>query len=127
MEKMFTLKPADTMLELDGKTYKMDFDMMALAKAEQVCEQRFFEQLDTMQILAGLVQNKTRAIMALAYGALTSAGEKVTWERFAKEMFTFDNFEAIASAVADGVAAMFDADEEDPEASEKNADSRGAN
>lgn len=127
MEKMISLKSSDAMLEINGKTYKMDFDMMALAKAEQVCEQRFYEQLDTMQILAGLVQNKTRAIMALAYGALTSAGEKVTWEHFAKEMFTFDNFEAIAGAVADGVAAMFETGEKESEASEKNAVSRGAN
>lgn len=126
MEKMFTLKQANALLDINGKVYRMDFDMMALAKAEQICEQRFYEQLDTMQILAGLVQNKTRAIMALAYGALTSAGEKITWEHFTKEMFTFDNFESIAGAVADGVAAMFDSGEEDAEASEKNADSRGA-
>lgn len=127
MDKIISLKTSDTLLEINGKTYKMDFDMMALAKAEQVCEQRFFEPLDTMQILAGLVQNKTRAIMALAYGALTSAGERVTWEHFAKELFTFENFGAIAGAVADGVAAMFETGEKEPEASEKNADSRGGN
>ena len=120
------IRAASTVLAINGRSYKMDFDLGALAAAERVYRQRYGETRDTYAIIADVFEVQTSAIMALAYGALTSAGEKLAWEHFAKDIFTFDNFDAISEAVAEGVAEMFgeagDADEGD----EKNAPSRGA-
>lgn len=112
---------------LNGTTYRMDFDLGALAGAERVYKQRFGQSSDTYQIISDIFEVQTSAIMALAYGAMLSAGEKLSWEHFSKDLFTFENFDTIANAVADAVGEMFgsaeDADEDDP----KNGSSRGEN
>lgn len=121
-----SIKTSHTMLDLNGKTYQMDFDLGALAGAERVYKQRFGQPCDTYQIISEIFEVQTSAIMALAYGAMISGGEKLSWENFSKNIFTFENFDAIANAVADAVGEMFgepgDGDEDD----EKNAYSRGA-
>ena len=120
------IRATSTVLEINGRTYKMDFDMAALAGAERVYRQRFGQQSDTFQIISELFEAQTSAIMALAYGALTSAGEKLAWEHFSKDMFTFENYDAIANAVADAVGEMFGEAEDAEEDDAKNAPSRGA-
>ena len=119
------IQTSHAVLDLNGKIYKMDFDLGALAGAERVYKQRFGQPSDTYQIISEIFEVQTSAIMALAYGALLSAGEKLSWEHYSKDIFTFENFDTIANAVADAVGEMFgepgDSDEDD----EKNAPSRG--
>lgn len=122
------IRAASVILNLDGRAFKMDFDLMALSVAEMVYRQHYEQQIDTFGVIQQIFAVQTSAIMAMAYGAMVSAGEKIAWEDFAKRIFSFANFDAIANTVADGVGLMFadpneDADEDDP----KNAPSRGAN
>lgn len=121
------IQTSRTMLTLNGTTYRMDFDLGALAGAERVYKQRFNQPSDTFQIITEIFEAQTSAIMALAYGAMLSAGEKLSWEHFSKDIFTFENFDTIANAVADAVGEMFGESEHDGEGDEKNAHSRGEN
>ena len=121
------IRAASSVLELNGRTYKLDFDLGALAGAERVYRKHFGQSVTTYDIISEIFEAQTSAIMALAYGALCSAGEKLAWEHFAKDIFTFENFDAIAEAVADAVGEMFgDGDEAEAEEDPKNASSRGA-
>lgn len=121
------IQTARTMVTLNGTAYRMDFDLGALAGAERVYKQKFGQPIDTYQIISEIFEAQTSAIMALAYGALLSAGEKLSWEHFSKDIFTFENFDTIANAVADAVGEMFGEPGEGDEDDEKNAPSRGAN
>ena len=109
----------------DGKTYRMDFDMAALANAEGIFEDKFGKSVGVDAIIADLVQAKARAMMAFAYGAMLSAGEKITWEDFAKSVYTFENYNALADAVTTALLRMMRPEDGEGSA-EKNADSRGA-
>ncbi len=111
----------------DGKTYRMDFDMGALANAECVYEQRFGKTVGVNVIIGDLVQAKTHAMMAFAYGAMISAGEAITWERFCKSVYTFENYQKLTDIVSEAMVQMMRTDDEPEEGEEKNAHSRGAN
>lgn len=120
-------KAQSVIVELqDGKTYKMDFDMGALANAECVYEQRFGKLAGVNEIIADLVQAKAHAMMAVAYGAMISAGEKITWEHFCKSIYTFANYSRLTEMVTEAMVAMMRSEEEPEEGGEKNAHSRGA-
>lgn len=108
----------------DGKSYRMDFDMGALANAEGIYESKFGKIVGVDVIIGELVSGMARATMAFAYAALVSAGEKLTWEEFCKNIYTFENYNILMDAVTEGLAAMMrsDGDEED---NSKNGDSRG--
>ena len=122
-----TMKAATEMVRLGDKTWQMDFDMGALAMAEQVYRQRFGQTQTVYEIVEQIFEVQTSAIMALAYGALVSGGAKISWEQFAKEIFTFEHYDAIAGAVADGMGGMFGPDDgEAGEGDAKNGSSRGA-
>ena len=62
----------------DGKTYKADFDMGALANAEMAYERYFGKKMGVNDIVTELVGSGTRAMMSFMYGAMISAGEKIT-------------------------------------------------
>lgn len=121
-----SIRTTSAVIKINGTHYKMDFDLMALSVAEQVYSRQYGGTANTYLILAEIMQVQTSAIMALAYGAMISAGEKITWDEFAKGLFTFDNYDAISEAVADNVAAMLGDGDEGAEGDEKNASSRGA-
>lgn len=121
-------KAQNIVVELqDGKRYKMDFDMGALANAECAYEQHFGKAVGVNAIIADLVQAKAHAIMAFAYGAMVSAGEAITWEHFCKSVYTFANYQKLTDAVTEALVLMMRSDEEPEEGGEKNAHSRGAN
>ena len=109
----------------DGKSYRMDFDMGALANAEGIYESKFGKIVGVDVIIGELVSGMARATMAFAYAALISAGEKLTWEEFGKNIYTFENYNVLMDAVTEGLAAMMRSDG-DTEADSKNGDSRGA-
>ena len=108
----------------DGKSYRMDFDMGALANAEGIYESKFGKIVGVDVIIGELVSGMARATMAFAYAALISAGEKLTWEEFGKNIYTFENYNVIMDAVTEGLAAMMRSDG-DTEDDSKNGDSRG--
>lgn len=114
----------------DGSTRRMDFDLGALAQAEGVYEDRYGRVVGIDIIIGELVQGRARALMALTYGAMLSAGEKLTWEQFSKSVYTFENYANLSNVVSDAVLAMMrsgdDEDEDDGDGS-KNAPSRGGN
>lgn len=121
-------KAVNVVVELqDGKAYRMDFDMGALANAECVYEQRFGKAVGVNVIIGDLVQAKAHAMMAFAYGAMLSAGEKITWERFCKSVYTFENYQKLTEVVSDAMVQMMRSDDEPEEGEEKNVYSRGAN
>ncbi len=111
----------------DGKAYKMDFDMGALANAECIYEQRFGKSASVNEIIGDLVQAKAHAMMAFVYGAMLSAGEKITWEQFCKSVYTFDNYRNLTETVSEAMVQMMRSGDEPEEGGEKNASSRGAN
>ena len=115
----------------DGSTRRMDFDLGALAQAEGVYEDRYGRVVGIDIIIGELVQGRARALMALTYGAMLSAGEKLTWEQFSKSVYTFENYAHLSSVVSDAVLAMMRSgdDEEDGDDGNgsKNAHSRGGN
>ena len=115
----------NTIIKLqDGKSYRMDFDMGALANAEGIYESKFGKIVGVDVIIGELVYGMARATMAFAYAALISAGEKLTWEEFGKNIYTFENYNVIMDAVTEGLAAMMRSDG-DTEDDSKNGDSRG--
>ena len=121
-------KAISVVVELqDGKTYKMDFDMGALANAECVYEQRFGKAVGVNVIIGDLVQAKAHAMMAFAYGAMLSAGEAITWERFCKSVYTFENYQKLTDIVSEAMVQMMRTDDEPEEGEGKNVHSRGAN
>lgn len=109
----------------NGETYRMDFDMAALANAEGIFEDKFGKSVGVDAIIADLVQAKARAMMAFAYGAMLSAGEKISWEDFSKSVYTFENYNVLADAVTTALLRMMRPEAGEGSA-EKNADSRGA-
>lgn len=115
----------NTIIKLqDGKSYRMDFDMGALANAEGIYESKFGKIVGVDVIIGELVSGMARATMAFAYAALISAGEKLTWEEFGKNIYTFENYNVLMDAVTEGLAAMMHSDG-DTEDDSKNGDSRG--
>ena len=115
----------NTIIKLqDGKSYRMDFDMGALANAEGIYESKFGKIVGVDVIIGDLVSGMARATMAFAYAALISAGEKLTWEEFGKNIYTFENYNVLMDAVTEGLAAMMRSDG-DTEDDSKNVDSRG--
>ena len=115
----------NTIIKLqDGKSYRMDFDMGALANAEGIYESKFGKIVRVDVIIGELVSGMARATMAFAYAALISAGEKLTWEEFGKNIYTFENYNVLMDAVTEGLAAMMRSDG-DAEDDSKNGDSRG--
>lgn len=114
----------------DGSTRRMDFDLGALAQAEGVYEDRYGRAVSIDIIIGELVQGRARALMALTYGAMLSAGEKLTWEQFAKSVYTFANYASLSNVVSDAVLVMMrsgDDEDEDSGDGSKNAPSRGGN
>lgn len=121
-------KAMNVVVELqNGKTYKMDFDMGALANAECVYEQRFGKAVGVDVIIGDLVQAKAHAMMAFAYGAMLSAGETITWECFCKSVYTFENYQRLTDIVSEAIVQMMRTDDEPEEGEGKNVHSRGAN
>ena len=110
----------------DGTVYKADFDMGALANAEMAYERYFGKKMGVNDIVMELVESGTRATMAFMYGAMISAGEKITWEYFCKSMYTFKNVQKLIGIAADGLTEMMHMDDEPEESDQKNVHSRGA-
>lgn len=102
------IKSPARVIELNGATYRMDFDMEALAQAEQVYADHFGKpEANVNQIMTDLFAAKMSAVMAFCYGAMISAGEKVTWEDFSKRIFNFDNFVPVFKIVSAAIEGMF--------------------
>lgn len=95
-------------ININGTTYRMDFDMEALSQAEQVYCSQYGRDVNISNIIAELAQVKMSALMALAYGALVSAGNKIEWSEFSKKIFTFANFDHVFEVVEEAVRAMFE-------------------
>lgn len=111
----------------DGTVCRMDFDLGALAQAEGVYEDRFGRIAGIHEIIGELIQGRARALMAVTYGAMLSAGEKLTWEEFGKKIYTFENYDRLSEMITDEIAAMMRGgdDEDEEEGDSKNAPSRG--
>lgn len=101
------LKTNQRIITINGSTYRMDFDLQALSQAEQVYFSQYGRNVNISEIVADLAQVKMSAVMALAYGALVSAGNTITWNTFSKQIFTFDHFDEVFNVVEDALHAMF--------------------
>lgn len=111
----------------DGTVRRMDFDLGMLAAAETIYETRLGRSVNASAIVMELIGRKARAVMAVCYGAMESAGEKITWEDFSKAVYTWENYDALCEAAIEGMTGMMrggrSADR--GEGGEKNAPSRG--
>lgn len=103
------IKTNARMIKIDGKAYRMDFDMEALSQAEQVYFSHYGRNVNISEIIRELEEVKMSAVMALAYGALISAGNVIEWRTFSKEIFSFANFDTVFDEVSEAMRAMFDA------------------
>lgn len=100
------LKTNSRYIKIGGKTYQMDFDMEALSRAEQTYLLQYGRDVNVRDIIRELIQVKNSAVMVMAYSALTSAGNKLTWKEFSKEIFTYDNFDTVFDEVISAVSEM---------------------
>lgn len=102
-------------ITLNGKTYKMDFDMQAFSFAEMVYKTEYGLEADVATVISDLFEAKLTPVMAFSYGAIRSAGEAVTWKKFSKEIFTYENYDEVMSVVVEAITEMFDSgDKADP-------------
>lgn len=112
------------MVKIGEKTYRMEFDMQALSIAERVYMDHYHVRSNVGHVLAELSQGSLAALMALSYGALVSGGEKMAWETFAKDVFTWEYFDSLYEQVEKAVCEMMGFEEDDnppqAEANEKN-------
>lgn len=99
------------MVEIGENTYRMDFDMQALSVAERVYKEKYHVRSNVGHVLAELSQGSLAALMAITYGAIVSGGEKMTWETFSKEVFTWEYFDALYDQVSTAVCEMMGFDE----------------
>lgn len=116
------IKPKRITAGIGGKSRNLDFDHMMLASAEQAYEGIGGLAVSANGIISRAVAGQVSAIMALAYGALKSAGEKISWQLFAKEIFPKMDEDWWTETVSDGLLAMFGTTEGNAETdkSEKN-------
>ena len=106
MENSLSMHVPDRILKIGDKTYRLSFDMLALSHAEQVYLQAYGVHSNCGHIVAELSHGSATALMAMTYGAMRSAGEKMTWEQFAREIFTFEHFDAVYEVVSDALCEM---------------------
>ncbi len=109
------IKPKRITMDIGGKPRNMDFDHMMMAAAEQAYEGIGGAVVSANAIISRAVAGQVGAIMALAYGALKSAGEKISWQLFAKEIFPKMDEDWWTETVSDGLLAMFGSTEENTE------------
>lgn len=102
------LKTNARVIKINGRSYRMDFDMEALSQAEQVYFTHYGRNVNISEIIKELSEVKMSAVMALAYGALISAGNTIEWRTFSKEIFNFTNFDKVFDVVEEAVRAMFE-------------------
>ena len=120
MENSLEMRVNQRVLELDGKAWKLDFDMQALSYAEQVYLSEYGRDVNVSGIIAELTEAKLTAVMAFCYGAMRSAGERLTWEAFSKTVFTWEHFDKVFALVSDAILELFSggegeaAQEDDP-------------
>ena len=100
------LRSNSQVITIGDKAYKLDFDMLTMSHAEAVYASQFGMNANVQIILADLFTQKSTAVMALAYGALCSAGYKIAWNTFSKNMYTWQTLEDWNVVVAQGVADM---------------------
>lgn len=115
-----TMKTNSEIVEIGGQAYRMDFDPQALSHAEQVYLRHFDRAVNAGEIITELYGAQLSAVMAFAYGAMRSAGNDITWQRFAKDIFTLDDCEAVFEATTRAIRAM------SPEPTAEDIDAAGA-
>ncbi len=90
--------------------------MQALSLAENVYKTQFGSDINVSEIVLELFKVKMTALMAFTYGAIRSAGTKMTWDEFSKTVFTYDNFDDVFAVVSDAITELFSmGDDEDDE------------
>lgn len=115
------LRSARRTIRIADKEYTLDFDMLTLSQAEVIYATKYgMKGANVQQIFSDLFEQSTAAVMALGYAALTSAGSKISWEVYAKELFTWESEADWNTAVCEGIADMLP--EPDPAASEDSAE-----
>jgi hypothetical protein len=100
------LKTNNRIVEINGETYRLDFDMQALSFAEQLYLEHYGRDVNVTEIIRELYAMKMSALAVFIYGAMRSAGEKVTWEQFSKRIFTYTNFYALFEVALDAIEAL---------------------
>lgn len=114
--------PQTIRFEANGKNYGMTFDLMALAEAEQAYKRQYGEQINAYGIIAELTGGSLSALMAAAYGAMRSAGEKMAWDTFARHVFPARDVDWWTETVSGGLVSLFggSADDDAAEGGAKN-------
>ena len=116
MNNSLDMRVNQRVLELNGKAYKLDFDMQAFSYAEQVYKAQFDRDVNVAEIIRDLFDVKISAVMAFCYGAMRSGGAAITWQEFSKHIFTYSNFDTVFDVVAGAIEELFASDGEDAEA-----------
>ena len=114
--------PETVRFEVHGKSYGMTFDLMALAEAEQAYKRQYGEQINVYGIISELTGGSLSALMAAAYGAMRSAGEKMSWDTFARHILPACDIDWWTETVSGGLVSLFGgaADDDAAEGDAKN-------
>lgn len=92
------MAPVDR-ITVDGKVYKLTFDNQCFRNAEDVYEMVYGRDVGYAQILQEIGRGKYRAIMALFFAAMVSAGSVMEWEEF-DQKFKLDSIEGVSDIIA---------------------------
>lgn len=92
------MAPVDQ-ITLDGQAYKLKFDNQCFRNAEDVYEAVYGRDVGYAQILQEIGRGKYRAIQALFFAAMASAGSEMAWEEF-DQKFKLDSIEGIGDIIA---------------------------
>ncbi|NLI22285.1 MAG: hypothetical protein GX418_12175 [Clostridiales bacterium] len=113
MKNSLDIRVNQRVLKLKDKTYLLDFDMQALSLAENVYKTQFGSDINVSEIVLELFKVKMTALMAFTYGAIRSAGTKMTWDEFSKTVFTYDNFNDVFAVVSEAITELFSMGDDD--------------
>ena len=100
------MKPKRITVDIGGKARNMDFDHLMMATAETAYERIGGAAVNAGGIISRAVAGQIGAIMALGYAALYSAGEKISFQTFAKEIFPSMDMDWWTETVSDGLLAL---------------------
>lgn len=99
MESSIQMRAVPHAVELKGKKYTLLFDMAAFAMAEQTYYLEYGRKCNCGEIIVEMLDGMTSALLALTYGALRSGGEKISYNAFVNEVFTYGQYDMLMDVV----------------------------
>lgn len=114
--------PMEKTVELGAEEYTMRFDNLTMAYAEQVYAAEYARAVNIAEIAMELVGGDMSAAMAVAYAAIKSGGTQMSWLKFCREVYTWDNSAVILPVVQDFIIKLIAPESDAAQGGEKTGD-----